>query len=162
MKTIIYALISTLMLSTYVNAETVTVVADPWPPFIDEEHPEGGVGIQIIREALGRNGYDIEVTIMPWARAEAGVRAGTFDVLPGTWYTEERAEDLLFSDHYMVNEVKFIKRVTDDFQYSGLDSVTGKTVAVILDYGYGDAFYAGDFKRDATTSFASNIQKLIH
>ena len=160
---VVIALCLALFLSVQAKAETVTLAGDPWPPFVDEDHPEGGVGVQIIREALSRHGYEVELNIMPWARAEDGVRAGDYDALPGTWYTESRSEDLMYSDPYVVNEIKFIRRVGDDFEYEGLDSLEGKTVAIIRDYGYGDEFYEADhFERDPAPDLMPNIQKLVN
>lgn len=142
------------------KAEIVTIAADPWPPYISENHPEGGVSIQIIREALGRHGYEVELTIMPWARAILSVRRGQFDVLPDTWYTQERGEVLQFSEPYAVNKLKFIKRADDNFTYRGLESLEGKNVGIVRDYGYGKAFYQADFEREATSDLIVNLRKL--
>lgn len=162
MKTLSSCLLA-LMLAFPAAAETLTVAADPWPPFVNEDHEEGGVALAIIREALSRSGYDVELRIMPWARAEDGVRSGDYDILPGTWYTEERAKELRYSEPYVTNEVKFIKRADDGFEYSGMDSLTGKTVGIIRDYGYGEKFYsAGNFNREAAGDLMTNIRKLVN
>lgn len=157
------ALICSLLLAVQAKADTLTIAADPWPPFVNEDHPEGGVAVQIIREALGRHGFDVELNIMPWARAEDGVRSGNYDILPGTWYTESRSEDLMYSEPYVTNEIKFIKRAGEDFDYQDLNSLDGETVAIIRDYGYGDRFYeAGNFERDPAPELMTNIRKLVN
>mgnify|MGYP006277399649 CR=1 FL=1 len=162
MKTLICC-VFTLLLALPAAAETLTVAADPWPPFVNEDHEEGGVALAIIREALSRKGYQVELNIMPWARAEDGVRSGDYDILPGTWYTESRAEELRYSEPYATNEVKFIKRADDDFEYNGMDSLSGKTVGVIRDYGYGDKFSSADnFSREAAPDLMTNIRKLVN
>ena len=141
-------------------AEIVTLAADPWPPLINHKHPEGGVGVQVIREALGRHGYQVELIIMPWASAILSVQEGTFDVLPDSWYTRARTKVFRFSDPYMVHELKFIKRAGDDFQYQGLESLKGKTVGIVRDYAYGNAFYEADFRREDVADLITNIRKL--
>lgn len=157
------ALFLALVMAMPAVSETLTIAADPWPPFIEEAHEEGGVAIHIIREAVGRSGYDVELNIMPWARAEAGVKAGDYDILPGTWYTEARSKELMYSEPYMENQLKFIKRKGQDFEYGGLESLKGKTVAVIRDYGYGDAFYEADyFEREAASDLVTNVRKLVN
>jgi len=162
MKTIMSCLLA-LLIAMPAAAETLTVAADPWPPFVNEDHEEGGVALAIIREALSRKGYDVELNIMPWARAEDGVRSGDYDILPGTWYTESRAEELIYSEPYATNEVKFIKRADDDFEYTGMDSLAGKTIGIIRDYGYGDEFAAADtFSREASAGLITNIRKLVN
>lgn len=158
---LILSLILGLALALPASAQTLTVAADPWPPFINPDDDRGGVAIEIIREALSRSDYEIELEIVPWARAEAGVRAGDYDILPGTWYTEERAKELKYSEPYVTNELKFIQQDGEDFKYDGLTSLEGKTVAVVRDYGYDDAFNEADFfTREPAPDMMTNIRKL--
>ena len=160
MKLLVALLVALSLGVPRADAETVTLAADTWPPFVNAEHPEGGVSVQIIREALGRHGYQVELTIMPWARAMLSVSEGTFDALPDAWHTRERAEALRFSKPYMVNELRFLKRAGDDFQYQGLKSLRGKTVGTVRDYAYGTTFHQADFKREEVTDLITNIRKL--
>lgn len=162
MKTLASGLLA-LLLALPAAAETLTVAADPWPPFVDEDHEEGGVGLAIIREALSRSGYQVELEIMPWARAKDGVASGDYDMLPAVWYTEERTEELRYSERYITNDIKFIKRAGDDFQYDGLESLDGKTIGTIRDYAYGDEFTDYDgYEAEASSDLLTNIRKLVN
>lgn len=162
MKSIISCLFA-LLIAFPAAAETLTVAANPWPPFVNEDHDEGGVSLAIIREALGRSGYDVELKIMPWARAADGVRSGDYDMLPAVWFTEERTEKLMYSERYVTNDIKFIKRASDDFQYDGLESLDGKTIGTIRDYAYGDAFTNYDgYNAEVSTDLLTNIRKLVN
>ena len=159
---IISLLVALLTLALPAKSDTITIAADTWPPFVDENHSEGGLSIQIIREALGRSGFEVEVIMVPWARALAGVQDGEYDIVYGAWYTDNRAETLAFSEPYINNEIRFIQRVGGNFDFTGLESLRGKTVATIRGYNYGDDFMGVDFfVRDPSNDLIVNIRKLV-
>ncbi len=89
--------------------KVITSVSDPWPPFVDPDSPTLGMSLEIVSAAFAVEGYEVKHEIIPWARAEEGVKEGIYDILPNVWYTDARAELLLYGDEYAVNEVKFIK-----------------------------------------------------
>lgn len=147
----------------YCNAgdKVITAACDPWAPFVDPSEPGEGISLVIIRAAFKTQGYTVEMHYVPWARAEDGVKKGKYDILPPTWMTEARKAFLLFSEPYAVNQIKFIKRADDPFEYEGLESLTGKKIGIVRGYGYGDAFLKADnFVRDEANQFIMNIKKL--
>lgn len=77
---------------------------------------------------------------MPWSRALNDVKEGKIDILPATWFTQERTAYLTYSDNYLTNQVKFIKKAGDNFEFAGLASLNGKKVGIVRGYGYGDEF----------------------
>ncbi|RND29255.1 amino acid ABC transporter substrate-binding protein, partial [Vibrio cholerae] len=85
-------------------------------------------------------GYTVEFTIMPWSRALNDVKEGKIDILPATWFTQERTTYLSYSETYLTNQVKFIKKAGDNFEFAGLASLNGKKVGIVRGYGYGDEF----------------------
>ena len=144
----------------FAQADTITAAQDPWPPFVQDQ-AEAGLSVDLVRAALEHEGYELEMTIMPWARAIDQVKNGNIDVLVATWYTEERTAYLRYSEPYMQNQLKFIKQAGDNFEFDGLASLSGKTVGVVRDYGYGDEFSnAPNFTRPETNNIASNLLKL--
>lgn len=143
-------------------ADTITVAGDPYPPFGDPKNPTGGLTIEIVRAAYKTQGHEITMEFVPWARAEAGVKNGTYDIVPYTWRTEARAKVLLFSTPYAVGNVRFMKRKGDPFDFTGLDSLTGKLVGTVRGYGYGDAFMnATHFTREPSNDLMTNVKKLL-
>ena len=147
----------------YAQEKTIVAAADPWPPFTDPSSPQQGISLEIVRAAYKTQGYTVEMNFIPWARAEGMVKAGKYDILPVTWMTNKRKEYLLYSDAYVVNELKFIKQKDDPFEYNGISSLDGKKVGVVRGYGYGDEFQNADnFKREHSDSFISNIKKLVY
>lgn len=158
----VLALLLGLFLSAPAWSETITAAADPYPPFADPSLPKQGISLQIIRAAYATQGYTVEMHFVPWARALDGVKNGEYDILPNAWWTQKRAAFLLFSKPYLKNEIKFIKRKGDPFEYHGLGSLTGKTVGIVRGYGYGDEFLnATNFNRPEVVEVLQNIKKLV-
>lgn len=159
----VLAFVAACLFSVSALSETITAAGDPWPPFLDPDHPEQGVAIAIAREAFKTQGHDLEFTFVPWARAIDGVKNADYDALIGTWWTEERTNFLAYSEPYLTNEIKFIKRKGDGFEFEGMDSLEGKTVGTIRGYGYGKAFSnAAHFERSPTVKLITNIRKLVN
>lgn len=118
--------------------------------------------MQIVRAAYHSQGYDVEMHFVPWSRALNGIKYGQYDILPDPWWTQERAIFMQFSDPYMKNEIKFIKRKGGPFEYTGIGSLTGKLVGIIRGYGYGDEFLnATNFNRSEVDQVVQNIRKLV-
>lgn len=148
--------------SFFVQAATITAAQDPWAPFVQKDKSNPGVSVEILMEAFKTQGHQVDFKIMPWTRALNEVKEGRVDVLVATWYTTERTAFLKYSDPYLENSLKFIKRRGDDFEYNGMESLTGKTVGIIRNYGYGDEFLgASNFKKPEANDLVSNAKKLM-
>ena len=151
-----------LLGSTALSAQTITAAGDPWPPFLDPDHPQQGVATELVKAAFASQGHELKLTFVPWQRALDGVKEGEYDVLIGAWKTQEREGFLKFSEPYLSNDVKFIKKKGSDFEYSGMDSLTGKTIGTVRGYGYGDTFEkASNFKREEAANLMPSILKVI-
>ncbi|MEW7866806.1 substrate-binding periplasmic protein [Aeromonas diversa] len=144
---------------TGAQAATVTAAQDPWPPFVIDGSK--GISVEIVKSALASQGHQLEMRIMPWARVLSGVEEGSIDILVGAWFTEARTKTLLFSDPYLNNEVKFIQLAGGSFDYSGLDSLKGKSVGIVRGYGYGDDFMQADLNRQEAVDLPTNLKKLL-
>ncbi|WP_100751676.1 transporter substrate-binding domain-containing protein [Vibrio salilacus] len=144
------------------QAATITAAQDPWAPFVQKDKANPGVSVEILTEALKSQGHQLDFKIMPWARALNEVKEGRVDVLVATWYTTERTSFLSYSDPYLENSLKFIKRAGDSFEYNGMDSLNGKTVGIVRDYGYGDMFLgASNFNKPEANDLVGNAKKLL-
>nr|WP_315463585.1 transporter substrate-binding domain-containing protein [uncultured Rhodoferax sp.] len=151
-----------LSLTLAAHALTFRAASDPYPPYGDPKHPDGGLGIEIIRAAYKTQGHDVTMDYVPWARAVEGVKKGNYDILPFTWKTDAREKLLLFSAPLAVGNVRFIKRKGDPFNFHGLESLEGKHIGVIHRYGYSVAFVKSTgFVRENGSSLATNVHKLL-
>lgn len=154
---IVVNLINTGVLS----AKTITGVQDSWAPF-SMPGEERGIAVDIVTAAFETQGYDLNFKLMPFARAIHEVKKSRVDVLVATWYTEERASYLEFSNPYFYNKVKFIKLKGDPFEYFGMESLRGRNIGIVRSYGYGDEFLSSLlFRRDPVSDTLSNLKKLI-
>ncbi|GHW08648.1 amino acid ABC transporter, periplasmic amino acid-binding protein, putative [Vibrio cholerae] len=157
----IATLISVVLYSFSAWAQTITAAQDPWPPFVMENAQQKGLSVDIVTAAFATQGYTVEFTIMPWSRALNDVKEGKIDILPATWFTQERTAYLTYSDNYLTNQVKFIKKAGDNFEFAGLASLDGKKVGIVRGYGYGDEFMNDpSFFRPESTDLKQNLQKL--
>ncbi len=155
-------LLSLGLLSGLALADTFSAAGDPYPPYGDPKYPDGGLGIEIIRAAFKTQGHTITMEYVPWARAESGIKNGSYDILPFTWRTEARVKVLLFSTAFAIGNVRFIKRKGDPFEFNGLESLSGKMVGTIRGYGYSDAFVNSTlFQKESGNDLMTSIKKLL-
>lgn len=153
------------------TGKVLKIVADLWCPInctpMDDEE---GVGIDLVRKIFEPMGYTVDYLLMPWARALEEVRAGKIDAIIGANATD---------DATLVFPKESIIRITDDFYvmegddwtYSGIDSLEGRRIGVIKDYGYNDIIteYVGKHMREAGVvqevgggdALEQNIRKLL-
>lgn len=155
-------LLSLSLLGAVAWADTFTAAGDPYPPYGDPNNPDGGLGLEIIRAAFKTQGHSMTMEYVPWARAESGIKNGSYDILPFTWRTDARAKVLLFSTAFAIGNVRFIKRKGDPFEFTGLESLNGKTVGTIRGYGYSDAFVnSTQFQKESGNDLMTSIKKLL-
>lgn len=148
--------------NTFSHDISITVVADPWPPYIEDSDPASGFTLEILQEAFKTQGYDIEYINIPWARAEFEVKEGRYDVLPNVWFSNARSADLLYSKSYAVNNIMFITLKNDDFIYSGIDSLSDKKVGVLRSYAYSEEFTnSSNFIKVEVNTLLASIKMLL-
>ncbi|MBK5413831.1 substrate-binding periplasmic protein [Pseudomonas sp. TH31] len=135
-----FALIGLLLLTQYAAAEKLRLVADAWPPFTDATLVNGGLATDIVSTALARAGYASDFEQVPWARALLGVGEGRYDVLVNAWYNDERTKLGQFSDEYLLNRVRFIKRKDAPIEYNNLQQLHTYPIAVVRGYAYSSEF----------------------
>jgi len=144
-----------------ISAKTIVAVSDPFPSFVDPNNPTGGLTIEVIRAAYKTQGHEVKVEYVPWARAEAGVANGIYDILPNMWFSEARSKAFLFSSSYVNNTIRFVKRKGDPFVFHGIESLKGKKIGVTRGYAYSEAFKNSNlFSREDANSLLINLKKL--
>jgi polar amino acid transport system substrate-binding protein len=148
--------------TAFAGPKTITAAADPWLPFINPDSPSKGLSLEICTAAFKTQGYDVKLEIVPWVRAENGVKNGEYDILPNTWMTTKRKAYLAYSEPYASNQVKFIKKKGNPFEFNGLSSLSGKVVGIVRGYGYSTEFMNDPaFEREPSTEFMTNIMKVV-
>ena len=137
-------LLGLLFLLSYsmLYAQPVTVVANIWPPYVDESLDGDGLAMKIVSTAFKKVGYDPQVRVEKWEKALAGSKLGVYDVAGAIWKTDKRKEKLLYSDAYLTNNIVLITQSSNTMTYSAMSDLRGLLVGVLKDYEYDQKFMA--------------------
>ena len=94
-----------------------------------------GYGFEYINKIAGYAGWTIEYVRADWHTCFDKLESGEIDILNGISYTDERAEDMLFSSLPMSDERYYLYVDTRNAVISASDmkSIDGKTVGVMED-----------------------------
>jgi polar amino acid transport system substrate-binding protein len=140
-------------------AQELKLTAATWPPYIGTGLPNEGLAADIVTTALARAGYRPRLIIEDVGRTIEGTLVGQYDVIASLWHSPQRAEKLAFSEPYLYNQVKFIKRQEANIVFNDLGDLSGAVIGVVKGYAYGEAFE----QADQLIKVASNhlIQNLI-
>lgn len=126
--------------SASVNAETLRLVANAWPPFNDAHLLNNGLSSDLVATALKRAGYASAYFQVPWARGLYGLQASDYDIVISAWYDAERATYGVYSAPYLINRIRFLRRKGTDFQFRTLSDLGDNAIAVVRGYVYQQAF----------------------
>jgi len=129
-----------LVFSPALAGEKTVLATDPFPPYtiVDGENLSG-IGIEIINEAFRRAKRKLEITIVPWKRAQRLSQRGKVDGIFTIFFTEERSHDYVFSKEILgYSDLVLMTQSGSDIGFDGnLQSVMGETIAVPLGYNAG-------------------------
>ncbi|MFV3329425.1 substrate-binding periplasmic protein [Pseudomonas sp. NY15437] len=120
--------------------EVLRIAADRWPPYADRQLLGNGVAVHLVQTALQRAGYASEYIEVPWPRVLHGVANGEYDLVADAWYAPEREAFAVYSEPYLVNRVRLIKRRGSPITFSELADLYPYRIAMVRGYAYSDAF----------------------
>mgnify|MGYP001818596299 CR=1 FL=1 len=130
-------LLTCVLASEVVLAEQpLRLMANTSPPYADEKLPERGLAVELVAHVFTGTGVEPVITIENWSRALEGARIGVYDGLATAWYSDERAQDLLFSEAYLNSNLIILKRHSDTRRYTDLRQLAGKRLGIRSDYAY--------------------------
>ncbi len=125
-----------LACSASTSAESLRLVANTWPPFNDVNLLNNGLSSDLVITALKRAGYSSAYFQVPWARVLYGLQAGDYDIVLSAWYDAERAQYGVFSEPYLVNRIRFLRRKGSDIHFKALSDLADNSIAVVRGYSY--------------------------
>jgi polar amino acid transport system substrate-binding protein len=120
----------------------LNLMANTSPPYADNTLPGGGLALELLDHVFSTAGIEHRVTIETWSRALEGARIGVYDGLATAWYSDERAQDLLFSEPYLTSQLIILQRRDNPNRYTSLQQLQGARLGVRADYAYGVDFAA--------------------
>lgn len=98
MQKIIFSIFVLLLCST-IYAKSLTLVTLESPPSeYSENNIAKGSNVDIVKEALKRIGYDVNIQFVPWKRALFMVEKGQADGVIDAAYTKERAQYMYYPE----------------------------------------------------------------
>ena len=117
-----------------VNEGTLTVCSDtPYEPF-EFEGPDGeqtGYDMDILRAIAENNDLSMEVIDLPFDGILGSLAAGDCDVVgSAVTITDERAEQVDFSDPYFDADQSLLVRAEDEETYATLEDLASQTIGV--------------------------------
>lgn len=142
-------LVVCLGLATGVKADEITITADQWCPYNcvpGSEKP--GYVVELAKRIYESEGHTVKYVNNPWKRAlKLGARGRVNGVIAVSFQPE--TEKMVLPEEPITSyEIQAVTDAEDDWTYDGVDSVGDRTVAVIADYNYGDAFMAWQDSHD--------------
>ena len=147
---------SVLSLGAFAQNAPIVVAGD--------EEKEGGYLVDITREALERVGYAPEFRFIPWVRALNQSIEGKYTMLLSAYYTEERAEKLIYSEPIGSARVFFLKRKDQEISYTSIDDLRSYRIGHIRGSKVNQEFDSAEsdfLKMEYVVSTEQNIKKLL-
>lgn len=118
-------------------AETLTLLADPWCPYncsINSDLP--GIGIEVATSIFNEQGIAVDYIERDWQQAIDQVRSAQYPALMSAYRSD--VPDFIFPKQaYAFSQMCFFNRRSDDWRYSGLNSLRDATLGAIVGYSYG-------------------------
>jgi len=138
------ALVS-ITLSTMLHAEMVYASEEDkvirlssleWPPYAGADLPEQGATIAVVRAALEKMGYELEVTFFPWSRAVnvGGDPTSGFAGYFPEYYSDQIDQTFEYSDPVGYGPLGFVQPSDTDVQWDTLTDLNRYLVGVVKDY----------------------------
>lgn len=141
MKKFIFIVLSlSALLAVQAQAQTIFMVANIWPPYVDSSLPDDGLAMKIVKTAFKRVGYQPEVRIEKWEKALEGSKLGVYDVAGAIWKSESRQKKLHYSEPYLTNNIVLVANVNSQIKFDSLSDLQGLLVGVLKDYQYDEKF----------------------
>ena len=119
------------------SADEIVLAADAWPPMNNESNSKNpGFLVEIAQKIFSKKGHHVKYLVYPWARAIFEARRGNINGVIGGNSTH--APGFIFPKNEQgVYSVSLFTKKNSNWKYSGIDSLKGLKLAVVLGYDYG-------------------------
>ncbi len=136
MKKFILAILISFAINSFSQTTGLNLASDVWPPFTDVAS-EKAIAMDLVKEALARNGITTNYEIMNFDDVIDGIDGGDFDGSAALWLSKEREEKYLFSEAYLQNQLVLVGRKGSDVSATSFANIEGKKIGVVENYSYG-------------------------
>ena len=145
--------------------QTVSLVGDPWPPYVNGElgdYAESGIAVDIVNRVFAQiEEAEARFPLIPWKRALLEVEHGQSDGIAILLKTSERERYMAYSVP-LVTGYQLVWSIADDggqpFEWAQISDLHGKRLGVVEGYSYGEAMDAA-FASGAITAVRGPTQE---
>ena len=102
--------------------------------YVNEKGARKGYGYELLETLSGYTGWQFEYVTCDWSDCFEKLENGEIDIMGGISYTEDRAEEMLFSDEPMGEEKYYLYADLSraDISASNFKTLNGKKVGVLM------------------------------
>ena len=102
--------------------------------YVNEKGARKGYGYELLQTLSGYTGWQFEYVTCDWADCFEKLENGEIDIMGGISYTEDRAEEMLFSDEPMGEEKYYLYADLSrtDTSASDFKTLDGKKIGVVM------------------------------
>ena len=102
--------------------------------YVNEKGIRKGYGYELLQTLSGYTGWQFEYVTCGWSDCFEKLKNGEIDIMGDISYTEDRAEEMLFSDEPMGEEKYYLYAdlSREDITASDFKTLNGKTIGVLM------------------------------
>lgn len=124
--------------------EKLTIFADEWPPFSGESLPNKGISLDVIATVLTQAGYDVETSVLPWARIMEMATANQIDIVGSLFFDPVMTEYVTYAEPFFSTDVRLVQQTGADHAYTSVKDLTPFSIAVGTRFLYQPEFDKAD------------------
>ena len=119
--------------------------------YVNEKGARKGYGYELLETLSGYTGWQFEYVTCDWSDCFEKLKNGEIDIIGGISYTEDRTQEMLFSDEPMGVEKYYLYADLSraDISASDFKTLNGKKIALFGSYGWGDGQWMRDWAQRA-------------
>lgn len=129
-----------IVFPAFADQKKLTVVADEWPPFSGENLPNKGISLDVISAVLTRAGYDIETSVLPWARIMNMASTDQIDIIGSLFFDPTMTEHVTYAEPFFATDVRLVQQTGSNHAYTSVKDLTPFSIAVGKGFLYQDEF----------------------
>ena len=119
------------------ESRQLRLVSTVWSPFTNAPG-QPRFALNLVDEAFRRVGLSAETVIVDETKFTSSMLSGEFDGSAAVWKYAEREPVLIYSQPYLWNRLILVGRQGSDVSATSLADLTGKRIALVTGYVYGE------------------------
>ena len=128
------------------NNRIVSLVGDPWPPYVNGkmgEYSTSGIAVEIAMEIFSQiENVDVKFPLIPWNRALREVEEGESEGIAMLLKTAEREKYIHYSEPLLMGTSLIWSARTEQaksFEWQTVEDLHGYKIGIIKGYSYGES-----------------------